>query len=152
MVAVLAAGGFAWNRWTKVGEMRESASRREEDLRRAVRLACDRPELFGERGSSLNLKPLKALVQEAAAQCQVAIGFVSESEREVERDRQERQVMLRLVGTAHGNLVRFLGHLEKEGGGARLRELHLRPSKEVTDLYDEAEIVLVKALLSGGKP
>lgn len=110
----------------------------------AHRLLVRHPEVFGRAAGIQETLPLKGLLQEVATREGVAVGFLSETERDAGQGRRERQAAARLVGAEHGKLVRMLVDLEARGGGARVKELHLRPSKDVTAIYEEVEIVFAR--------
>jgi hypothetical protein len=99
--------------------------------------------------------PLKALLQDSGTKHGLLVGFLSESEREAGKGKREKQVSARLVRPPHEKLVRFLADLESRGSGAVVKELHLRPSKEASDTYEETEVVYARvfaAPAAGGKP
>jgi hypothetical protein len=132
----------------EVERERESAER---DLDQALRLIAQHPALFRSDLAGGGNGELKGIAQESASQRGVAIGYLSESEREVEKGRRERQVVIRLTNAPHPNLVLFLQELERRGAGCKVKEVHVRPSQEIPDAYEEAEIVLTKTLASAGK-
>jgi hypothetical protein len=143
----LSGAGFAADRWAAARAARGAREEAEGCLEKATALARKYPRVFGPlpspsaRGSSI-----KVLAQEFAASRNVTLGYLSESEREGEKGRRERQVILRLMDAPHPNLVRFLEDLEGRSGGAKVKEIHIRPSREIPDAYQEAEIVLSKGV------
>jgi hypothetical protein len=131
---------------------RAACSEREEvqlRLRKAVLLAGEHPASFGPGAAPAGADAsLKTLVQESAATHSVTIGYLSENDRDLEKGRRERQVVVRLTQASHPNLVLFLQELETKGAGARVKELHVRPSRDAADAYEEAEILLARFSLA----
>jgi hypothetical protein len=122
-------------------------------LAEARRIVDRHPQAFGSARSGSGEVSLKAIVQEAAGKHGVPIASLSEIEREAGKGRRERQVVTRLVRAEHPKLVAFLGDLEEKGGGAKVKELHLRPSKDQTGFYEEVEVILSRIFSSpGGRP
>jgi hypothetical protein len=143
---VAGAGGFAADRGFSARTARAEREEAQGQLEKAVKLAAEHPRVFGPEAvvHPAGDSTLKTVAQETATSRQVTIGFLSESERDADKGRRERQVIIRLVNAGHPNLIRFLQDLESHGGGARVKEIHVRPSREVPDAYEEAEIVLSK--------
>jgi hypothetical protein len=146
LAGVILATVFAVERAASAVLLERERTAAARDLAAAADLAKRHPRLFERASGTESDTSLKAFVQESAAKREVTIGFLSESEREMERGRRELQVLVRLTQARHGNLVRFLGDVEEEGAGARVREIHVRPSREDSQVYEEAEIVLAKAV------
>jgi len=94
----------------------------------------------------------KAIFQESSVRHGLQLEFLSEAERDGGKGKRERLLSARFVRAPHDKLVLFLGEVEARGGGAFLKEIHLRPSKEVSDLYEEAEVVLSRLEVWAGKP
>ena len=113
-------------------------------LRQARALALLYPTVFRADASPSGEVPLKALVQNTARKHGLRIAFLSEMEREAGKGVRERQVSARFSGSPHSKFVLFLLELEKEGAGAKVKELHLRPSKDTSDVYQDGEIVFSK--------
>ena len=153
-LAVAAAGGFAADRYSAARTAREERDEAQRALEKAVRLAAEHPRAFGPHAvaPSSGESGLKTLAQEFATSRNVTIGYLTESERESEKGRRERQMIIRLVNAGHPNLILFLQDLENRGGGAKVREIHVRPSREITDAYEEAEIVVSKFAPEEKKP
>jgi hypothetical protein len=145
-LAVASSGGVAIDRYGAARAARADREDLERQLRKAETLAATNPCAFGPNVPAPGKDAtLKGLAQEAAAGRALTIGYLSEGEREAEKGRRERQVIVRLVNAAHPNLILFLRDLETRGGGAPVKEIHVRPSREVQDAYEEAEIVLSKS-------
>jgi len=143
--ALIATGGFALNRYAAARNARGARESAQRDLEKAVKIAAEHPRSFGpEAVPAQTGAALKSLAQGLATSRGVTIGYLTENDREADKGRRERQVMIRLVSPGHQNLVLFLQDLESRGGGAKVKELHLRPSKDVTDAYEEAEVILSK--------
>ncbi len=141
---LLGGAVFAIERSLALSQARESRETATRELEDALKLAARHPGAFGAGAAPAGESALKTLAQDLAAKRSLAIGFLSETDREAERGRRERQVIVRLVHPVHGNLVRFLGDLEAQGGGARIKEIHVRPSTSEADRYEEAEVVVVR--------
>ncbi|HEV3029547.1 MAG TPA: hypothetical protein VG457_18360, partial [Planctomycetota bacterium] len=112
---------------------------------RAAHLIAQHPDSFGVHGSTAEEGSLKTIAQECAARHGVTIGYLAENERDTEKDRREHQVILRVANAPHSSLIHFLEDLERRRAGAWIKEIHVRPSREVADTYEEAEIVLSKS-------
>jgi hypothetical protein len=93
--------------------------------------------------------PLKTLVRELGSRWKLGIGYLTESDKDAGRGRREKQVLVRLTGAPHENLVNFLMEVERDSGGAVLKEVHLRPSEEATGVYQEVEAVISALSWSG---
>jgi len=144
---VLSAGWFAADRgfsaFVRERERDQSLSK----LIEARTLVTRHPEIFKEDGMRQGgNQPLKPLLQESGTKHGLLVGFLSESEKEAGKGKRESQVSARLIRTPHEKLVRFLADLETRGSGALVKEIHLRPSKEVSDTYEDAEIVYSRAI------
>ncbi len=144
MAAVLMIGGlgFAIERGIACAAVRDVRRAAVRELEEAIQLTARHPGAFGDQAPVAADAPLKSLAQEVAAKHGVAVAFLSESEREADGGRRERQVIVRLTHPAHRKLVGFLGELESRGGGARIKEIHVRPSSSKSDHYEEAEVVV----------
>jgi len=152
-VAVFSAGVYALDRYRSALSAREVQADLKQSLRKAVQLVAEHPRAFGAGAPPVSSEgSLKSLVQEAAASRSVTLAYLSESERETDKGRRERQVLARLLNSAHPNVVLFLQDLETRGGGAVVKEIHVRPSREIPDSYEEIEVVLSQSVaISGGK-
>jgi hypothetical protein len=147
VLAVAGAGGFAADRYAAAASARREREDAQQSLKKAVALAAEHPRAFGpDAPTPGGDSSLKTLAQEAATGRNVSLGYLSESERDTDKGKRERQVLVRLVNAGHPNLVLFLQDLETRGGGAKIKELHVRPSREVPDAYEEVEIVLSKTI------
>jgi hypothetical protein len=142
-LGVFAAVGVALDRAAAARTVSADRENLRRQLEQSMLMARKHPKVFGagvvppSRDFSL-----KSLAQEAATARGVTIGYLTENDREADRGRRERQVLLRVTQATHANLVRFLQDLESQGAGARVKEIHARPSRETPDTYEEAEIVL----------
>jgi hypothetical protein len=143
LIALLAGGAAAERAAARhaARAAREAAHRELED---ALLLARRHPQAFGFRAAAPGESSLKSAAQEAAARRGLVIGALSESEREIDAGRRERQVLVRLLDAPHAELVRYLADLEGAPGGARVKELHLRPSESRGGAYEEAEVVMAR--------
>jgi hypothetical protein len=153
---VMAAAWFAADRAFQAVVRERERDLTVSKLVEARTLMARHPELFKEENPSpAGLVPLKPLLQEAGTKHGLLVGFLSESEKDAGKGRRECQVSARLVRAPHAKLVHFLADLEGRGSGALVKEIHLRPSKEVSDIYEEAEIVYARAVMvpeAGKKP
>jgi hypothetical protein len=148
LMAVSVSGLYAVDRYAHARELARERESAERDLDQALGLISQHPTLFGSHMTGGEGGDLKVIAQESASRRGVSIGYLSESDRETEKGRREHQVVIRLAGAPHPNLVLFLQELEKRGAGSRIKEIHVRPSHEVPDAYEEAEIVLTKTVAS----
>jgi hypothetical protein len=123
-------------------------------LSEAQALLARHPDIFrGGAGAPAGDLPLKTVLQDASTKHGLQLGFLSEADKEAGKGRREKQVSARLVRAPHEKIVPFLADLEALGAGSVVKELHLRPSKEQSDLYEEAEVVFSRAYTApGGKP
>ena len=146
---VLAAGAYAADRCAAARTARGNREEARLQLEKAVELAAAFPRAFGPLATAPTRDAaLKTLAQETAVNRSVTIGYLAESERDADKGRRERQVILRLVNAGHSNLVLFLQDLERRGGGAKVKEIHVRPSRVISDAYEEVEVVLSKVSAS----
>jgi len=142
-LVVASAGAYAAERYAGVLSARQECRDLEQSLGKALALAEGHPRAFGSIAPANSAGgPLKALAQEAAVSRNITLAYLSESERDAEKGRRERQVLVRLQNAAHSNLVLYLQDLEVRGGGAVVREIHVRPSREIPDTYEDVEVVL----------
>ena len=138
---LIAASWFLADRFFAAESVTAKRDRVVAELCEAQALAFRFPHAFGGNDPADTNRPLKGLVQESGRKRSIRIAFLSETEKEVGKGHRERQVSIRVVGAGHSNLVFFLADLEREGAGARVKELHLRPSKKATDVYQDAEVI-----------
>ena len=143
LLAIATTGFFALDRYRAWKNLRERRESLQGQIQKAVKLIQDHPHAFGPQAVVAGTSSLKNLAQETSTKRNITLGYLSESERVADKGGRERQVIVRLVQAGHSNLVRFLEDMEREGG-ARVKELHLRPSREIPDGYEEAEIVFSK--------
>jgi hypothetical protein len=151
VLGILGAGLFAADRYAKARVIRQDRENAEGELGRALGLVSGHPALFGPHGTRSDPGSLKALAQESATRRGVTIGYLSENEREADKGRRERQVIIRIANAPHSSLVLFLRELEGGGTGAWIKELHVRPSREIADAYEETEVVLSKLVTTQGE-
>lgn len=144
LFALLGAGWFAVEGFLR---MQARARERDEVVRKLVEarsLIARHPAIFERDAKPAADIALKSLVQEAATKHGLTVGFLAESEKEAGKGKRERQVSARLVRAPHSRIVPFLAELEGRGEGAIVKELHLRPSKDLSDTYEDAEIILAR--------
>jgi hypothetical protein len=151
VVALVLCAGFAAERYLKMAEAQEALDASILGLTEAQALSARHPEVFGAAGDSQQVS-LKPLVQETGARHGIALAFLTETEKESGDGIRERSVLCRAVNVEQGKLIKFLFDLEKNGQGARLRELRLKPAPERSDMFQEAEGVLtIRSLSKTGK-
>jgi hypothetical protein len=153
LLAIATAGFFALDRYRTWKIFRARSEALQGQLQKAVKLVQEHPRAFGSRGGThaADTASLKNFAQETSTKLNITLGYLSENERVAGKGGRERQVIVRLVNAGHSNLVRFLEEMERVGG-ARVKELHLRPSREISDGYEEAEIVFSKISAPEGPP
>ena len=156
ILGLLGAAWFAVDRGISARLRERERDQAAQKLTEARTLLARHPELF-KTGTSPGATDvaLKTLLQNSGTTHGLLVGFLSESEKEAGKGKREKQVSARLVRPPHDKLVRFLADLEARGSGALIREIHLRPSKDTSDIYEEAEIVysrVTAAPATGGKP
>ena len=111
-------------------------------IQEAQSLASNHPDAYGANASGGTKLDLKQLVQESAAGNGISILYLSETERDAGESIRERNVLTRAVNVPHQQLIAFMAELEARGGGARIKEIRIKPKGDKTDTYQEAEIVL----------
>jgi hypothetical protein len=142
IVSVLLACGFAIERYGSMGEARAASTTAMEQVSKAQEMAWEHPEAYGVNANQGAKTDLKRMVQEAGARNGVSLLYLSETERDAGDSVRERNVMSRLVNVPHAKLVAFLADLESKGGGARIKEIRIKPALDRSDVYQEAEAIL----------
>ena len=150
LLAVLGTAALAADRFLAARSARARLEETAADYAKAARLAGDHADFFARKGTSPHDSILKTLAREAGQKRGLNIAYLSESEREAGKGLKERQVTVRLVQATHPALVLYLDEVERGGAGARVKEIHLRPSAETTNAYEEAEVVFAKLSSAGG--
>jgi hypothetical protein len=152
IIILTLCAGFAVERYLKMSETQEALDAVIIDLTEAQALSARHPEVFGAAIDTQQAS-LKPLVQEIGARHGVSLAFLTETEKESGEGIRERSVLCRAVNVEQDKLVKFLFDLEKNGRGARLRELRLKPAPERGDMFQEAEGVLtIRSLGKTSKP
>lgn len=155
-IVILSLLGGGWFASEELLATRARLRERDQAIRslsEAQILFARHPELFrGSGGLTSSEVALKTLLQEASTQHGLQLGFLTEADKEAGKGKREKQVSARLVRTPHEKLVPFLADLEARGAGAVIKELHLRPSKDVSRTYEDAEVVFSRITLSGSSP
>jgi hypothetical protein len=123
------------------------------DIREARALVERDPSAFGTPPPVGAQAELKTTVQQVGARHGLSIAYLSEGERDAGQGRREKQAVTRLVNAPHDKLVPYLAELERVCGNARVREFHLRPSREANGVYQEVEFTLARPLAvdAGGR-
>lgn len=150
-LAIMAVGVWSTERYLALRRTEEARNRAAREIEGALSLVRKHPTAFGAGTGLPTDSSMKALVQETAASRGVAIAYLSETERDVQKGHRERQTLVRVAQVPHRNLVHFLEDLERGAIGARVKEIHLRPSKSTSDLYEEAEVVLSRFVAQHGE-
>lgn len=140
-VLVLAAALFAVERYSAYAPLRAERTLRAAQLDEARRIAAANPEPFGSKAASAPSAGLKEMVQAAAARHNIPVTYLNESEKDLAKGVRETAVAARAANVPHASLVAFLGDLEARGGGARIKEIRIKPAKDRGGQYEEAEIV-----------
>jgi hypothetical protein len=153
ILSLLGGGWFATEEWLAAETRLRERDLAISTLSEARMLFARHPELFQGSGGFFGSEvALKALLQESSTQHGLQLGFLSEADKEAGKGKRERQVSARLVRAPHGSLIPFLADLEARGAGAVIKELHLRPSKDVSGTYEDAEVVFSRMTLTGTVP
>jgi hypothetical protein len=139
---LLIATFFAVDRYAAMEEARTATTAAHEQLALAQDIAQRHPEAFGVNANHSAVADLKRLVQDSAARNGVSLLYLTETERDAGESIRERNVLARLVNVPHDKLVSLLADLETKGGGARIKEIRIKPSIARSDVYQEAEAVL----------
>jgi len=151
-LGILSAVGFATDRFLAYREVSKLLEAKEAECLRALSVYQAHREAFGSRSGPTGPSALKTLTQEAAAKEGLLLASLSESERDLGKGRREKSIAFRLQNALHAPMIRFLSELESSGGGGRLKELHLHPSRSAEGGYEEVEGVFAKAFSAGGLP
>jgi hypothetical protein len=152
IAAVIAAGAFAFNRFMALEEAQAANALRMDELEEARHLVQSHPEAFGVNASAVAKSDLKGLVQQSSSRNGVVLMYLTETERDAGEKIKERNVVARAVNVPHAKLVAFLADLEKQGNGARIKEIRLKPATDRSDVYQEAETVLALRWVTESEP
>jgi hypothetical protein len=139
---VAAALAFAINRYVEMESLRSDLLESKEELAEAQHMVSAHPEAFDVDANSASKADLKALVQKSAARIGVPIAYLNETERDAGEKVRERDVYARAINVSHTSLIAFLADLEANGGGARIKEIHVKIAPDRSDMYLEAESIL----------
>lgn len=142
LALLAAASAFALNRYAEFDAARGDYSDAQDLLQEAERLAHSHPEAYGVNAKGGAKLDLKQLVQESGAKNGISLLYLSESERDAGESIRERNILSRIVNVSHPQLVSFMADLEARGGGARIKEIRIKPKADKADVYQEAEVVL----------
>jgi len=139
VLLALGAGAFAaLERYSAYAPVQAQAELRQVQTEEAQRIGVAYPDAFGAQAVPM---PLKSTVQAAVARHGVSVTFLAESEKDLGKGLRERNVIARLVNVPQAKLVAFLADMEAQGG-ARVKELQLKPAKDRSGSYEEAEAVV----------
>lgn len=133
---------FAVTRYFAYQESQETFTECLTNLQDAHGMAARHKDLFEANKLNAGRNDLKAIVQESGARNGVPLIYLNETERDSGDKVRERNVTARAVNVPHSKLVTFLVDLETRGGGARIKEIRLKPSADKAGVYQEAESVL----------
>jgi len=142
VVSVLVAVAFAADRYLAYRAAREERDASVAQLETALGLLKAHAEDFDANATKGKRVGLKTLVQESGARSGVTLVYVTESEKEAGKGLRERSVTARMGAVRQEKLVAFLSDVEDRGGGAKVRELRLKPDKAQSGLYQAAECVV----------
>lgn len=140
--ALIGSGAYAFNRLMALDDAQAAHVLRMEELDEARHLVQAHPEAFGANSGNSTKTDLKGLVQQSSSRNGVVLMYLTETERDAGEKIKERNVVARAVNVSHAKLVAFLADLENRGGGARIKEIRLKPATDRSDVYQEAETVL----------
>lgn len=150
--SLIGTGAFAVNRFVALDEATTTQTLRMEELDEAQHLVQAHPEAFGINSVAAVKSDLKGLVQQSSSRNGVVLMYLSETERDAGERIKERNVVARVVNVPHAKLVAFLSDLENLGGGARIKEIRLKPAADRSDVYQEAETVLALRWVTESEP
>lgn len=153
VICLVGVSVFTGSRYAEFDAARAQLEESRELLQEARGLANNHPEAYGPNASGGTKLDLKQLVQESGAKNGISILYLSETERDAGESVRERNVLTRTVNVPHSQLIAFMADLEARGGGARIKEIRIKPKGDKADTYQEAEIVLaVRWLLEKPAP
>jgi len=142
----LASAALAADRYLARRFSRQALDTALAEVQEARALVKQNPASFGAPPPVGAQAVLKTTIQQAGARYGLTVAFLSESEKDAGQGSREKQAVARLVNAVHEKLVAYLDELERVSGGARVKELHLRPSRETNGVYQEVEFVLARRL------
>ena len=140
-LALIGAATFALDRYFALDAARSSLGEQMLQLERACQLARTHPQSLGTTANGAKTD-LKALVQQSSARQGIVLTHLSETEHEAGEKVKERTISARAANVPHTAMVAFLADLESRGGGARVKEIRLKPAVDNGGMYQEAESVL----------
>jgi hypothetical protein len=152
-LAFLASAALAVDRYLAVHFSKRAVESALTDVREARAQVERNPASFGTPPPAAAQSALKSIIQQTGARYGITVAFLSEGDKDAGQGVREKQAVARLVVASHGKLVPYLDELERVSGGARVRELHLRPSRDTNGVYQEVEFVLARPLATeeGGR-
>ncbi len=142
VICLLGVSVFTGSRYAEYDAARTQLDESRALLHEAQSLTNSHPEAYGANAAGGAKLDLKQLVQESGARNGISILYLSENERDAGESVRERIVLTRAVNVPHQQLVAFMADLESQGGGARIKEIRIKPKGDKADTYQEAEIVL----------
>jgi len=151
-LSALGAGVAVVDRYLVYSEVRRQLAERLAEVQTAWTMQSTPPELVAATKGHAQGQDLKALVQREISRHGIPVIYLNDSERELGKDVKERNVVTRALNVPHAKLVAFLGALEAQGAGAKVKELRLKPAKEQSGVYEEAESVLTYRWVVKGAP
>lgn len=142
LLVLVASALFAVDRYLAFDQRRSEFTNRTAELQEAKTIYRQAPESFGGAVGPAEDRPLKPLVQAASNQNRIRLNYLSETEKELGKGVRERSVIARTTNVPHAALVAFLAEVEAKGGGARIKEIRLKPSPTQSGVYQDAECVV----------
>lgn len=92
---------------------------------------------------------LKLLVQSSSTRNGVLLSYLTEMDKDVGEKVREHNVICRAINVSQPKLVKFLAELEAQGGGAKIKELRLKPAADRFDCYQEVDVVISVVVANG---
>ncbi len=142
IILVACATVFAAFKYVAMADARAQMELKSGQLENAKAMLQKNRGAFAGGGQNFTPAALKNLVQQSSAQHGVTIIYLNDNEKEIGEKVHECNVVWRAVNVKHSNLVLHLADLEARAGGAKIREIRLKPSPFISDVYAEAETVL----------
>jgi hypothetical protein len=151
LIALAIATAFAIDRYLAMTSAQELVNARVEMLSEAQQLAARQSGIFSPGAAKVQTTSLKTLVQDVNARHGLTVTYMNENERDIGDKIRERTVLTRSINVPHEKLIAVLAELESRSGGARMKEIRVKPSSDRTNLYDEVETVLALRSLTPAK-
>lgn len=141
-VAFAAASIFAIERYVAVSAQQAEIQKLRESLNGAKHLAADHPGAFRNAATPAGRASMKSLFQDASNRHGITVAYISEAVRDAGDKIKERTVTARATNVPHAKLVALLSDLETLGGGARVKEIRVKPAAVGNGIYQEVESIV----------